>query len=124
MATTDITLHSQNHELYKVQALIAGAIGICDADENPHIVRALRVISAKINTINNNLDHLDIGKAGDATIRQQIDALYDVEGLLVCAHGKCAVENDAYMIFLLDMGIEKLGEIAENLQTLDFPVAA
>lgn len=118
MADNDITLHSQNHELYRVQALIAGTIGICDADENPHLIRALRVISSKIHEVNNALDELDIGIAVDTSVRQQIDALYDVEGLLVCADGKCTLENDAEMILLLDMAMEKVAGIAANLQTL------
>ncbi|MFZ5575924.1 MAG: hypothetical protein ACOY5S_12060 [Pseudomonadota bacterium] len=119
MATSDSTLHAQNHELYKVQALISGAIGICDADENPHLFRALRVTSGKINAINDALDALDIGTAVDTTLQQQIDALYDVEGLIVCVDGKCTLESEAELILLLDMASEKIAEIAEALQTID-----
>jgi DNA polymerase III epsilon subunit-like protein len=121
MANTDITLHSQNHELYRTQALIAGAMGICDSDENPHTFRALRVISAKINDINNSLDALAIGRAIDTSVRQQIDALYDVEALLASVRGMVDNGPDAKVLFLVDMAVEKIAEVAANLQTLDFP---
>lgn len=121
MANTDITLHSQNHELYRTQALIAGAMGICDSDEDPYTSRALRIISDKINGINNALDALDIGSAIDTSVRQQIDALYDVESLLYGVHGMAKNQPDAKLFWLVDMAVEKVAEIALCLQTLDFP---
>lgn len=120
MANTDITLHSQNHELYRTQALIAGAMGICDSDEDPHTFRALRVISEKINGINNGLDALDIGCAVDTSVNQQIDALYDAEALLVSVRNMAKNEPDAKLFWLVDMSVEKIAEIAANLGTLVF----
>lgn len=120
MAEMDITLHSQNHELYKVRALIDGTIGMCDIDEKPHLARALNVVFDTINGINNALDGLDSGLAGDTSLRQQIYELYDVEGLLVCVNARCEKEHEINMSFLLEMAMEKVGDIAGNLQTLDF----
>jgi hypothetical protein len=118
MASKDSTLHFQNHELHKAAAIIAGAIAVCDADENPHLVRALRVISSKIPAINESLDSLDIGLPVDTSVRQQIDLLYDVEGLLVCADAKCEID-EPHVSLLIGMAMEKIAEIAEALQTID-----
>lgn len=120
MAKTDITLHSQNHELYRTQALIAGAMGICDSDEDPHTFRVLRIISDKINGINNALDALDIGSAVDTSVSQQVNALYDVEALLGSVRGMVKDEPDAKLFWLVDMSVEKVAEVAANLGTLDF----
>lgn len=120
MADTDITLHSQNHELYRTQALIAGAMGICDSDENPETFRVLRITSDKINGINNALDALDIGHTVDTSVRQQIDALYDVEALLVSVRGMVKHEPDAKLFMLAEMAVEKVAEVAANLDTLIF----